>query len=285
MTSSMGHEGLQVRHGTALTADQFPLAYQVYGPPDATPVLLLQGQANSHHWWDGIRELFTPEFHTITFDYRGTGASRTGETPAGGWSTSLFAADATAVLDEVGCPRTHVYGTSMGGRVAQMLAIEHGQRVDRLVLACTSPGGAHARERSAAVRKSLAQADTAARRRALLELMYTPAWFRSCEARSNLLGDQTISAPAARLHLQVSDGHDALDRLSTIGAPVLVLHGSDDDMVPVENAHLIAERIPGALLEIIDQARHGFFDEFADTVTSRVKGFFHEGTPQMPTQR
>ena len=139
MASRTGPEARRMRHGTALTADRTPLAYQVHGPAAASPVLLLQGQANSHHWWDGIREAFAPEFRTITFDYRGTGATPTGETAAGDWSTSTFASDAAAVLDDLGCQRLHVYGTSMGGRVAQMLAIEHGERVDRLILACTSP--------------------------------------------------------------------------------------------------------------------------------------------------
>jgi 3-oxoadipate enol-lactonase len=269
-----------MRNGTALGANRTALAYQMHGPSDAPPILLLQGQANSHHWWDGIREGFAAEFCTITFDYRGTGASPTGETSAGAWSTSSFAADAVAVLDELGCERVHVYGTSMGGRVAQMLAIEHGERVDRLVLACSSPGGPHAHERSPAVRRSLGQADPAARRQSLLELMYTPSWFRSPMAGSNLLGDPGVSTTAARLHLQTSDRHNALDRLHTIRAAVLVLHGSDDDMVPAANAHLIAERIPGARLEIIEGARHGFFDEFADEITPRVKAFLQQGAPQ-----
>lgn len=283
MTSRTGPEVQRMRYGTALAADGTPLAYQVHGPAAAPPVVLLQGQANSHHWWDGIREGFAPQFRTITFDYRGTGASPTGEASAGDWSTSTFAADAAAVLEHVGCQRVHVYGTSMGGRVAQMLAIEHVERVDRLALACTSPGGPHARERSPAVRRSLGQADAAARRQALLELMYTPDWLRSPGAGSNLLGDPGMGATAARLHLQVSDRHNALERLHTISAAVLVMHGSDDEMVPALNARLIAERIPNARVEIIEGARHGFFDEFADQVTPRVKAFLqHADTAEDP---
>lgn len=277
MTSRTGPEAQRMRHGTALAADHTLLAYQVHGPTAAPPVLLLQGQANSHHWWDGIREAFAPEFRTITFDYRGTGATPTGEASSGDWSTSTFATDATTVLDELGCRRAHVYATSMGGRVAQMLAIEHGEFVDRLILACTSPGGPHARERSTAVRRALSQADAAARRQALLELMYTPHWFSSPPTRSNLLGDPDISVTAARRHLQVSDRHNAFDRLHSISADVLVLHGHDDEMVPPSNAHLIAERIPNARVEIIEDARHGFFDEFAAEITPRVKAFLQHG--------
>ncbi len=259
--------------GTVRRSDETVLAFQVHGRRAAPALLLLPGQANSHHWWDGLRDRFAPDFRTVTFDYRGTGSTRARESLDAGWSTSMFAADAVAILDELGCGRAHVYGTSMGGRVAQMLAIEHGHRLDRLVLACTSPGGRRARERSKAVLESLAQRDSGARRQALLDLMYTPAWPPSARKASNLLGDPGMSTMATRLHLRVSARHDACELLSSITAPVLVLHGGDDLMAPVQNAHLLAEQIPSAVLEILEGARHGFFDEFAETVTARVKAF------------
>ena len=120
------------------------LAIQVLGNELAPALLLLPGQANSHRWWDGLREPFADRYRTITFDYRGTGDSPSSPGP---WSTASFADDAAAVLDELGVERAAVYGTSMGGRVAQMLAINHPERVRALVLACTTPGGEHAIER------------------------------------------------------------------------------------------------------------------------------------------
>ncbi|RCV47138.1 alpha/beta fold hydrolase, partial [Marinitenerispora sediminis] len=75
------------------------------------------------------------------------------------YSTPLFAEDAVAVLDELGVERADVYGTSMGGRTAQWIAVRHPARVRRLVLGCTSPGGPHAVERTMAVRRSLAGPD------------------------------------------------------------------------------------------------------------------------------
>lgn len=207
----------------------------------------------------------------VTFDYRGTGA-----TPADkdepGWTTSSFAQDAVAVLDELSVPRAHVYGTSMGGRVAQMLASEHPARVDRLVLACSSPGGPHARERTQDVRRSLADPDPDVRRNRLLSLMYTDARLVH-STRSNLLGDPAMTADATRRHLRVSGRHDAWDQLSGVSAPTLVLHGTDDEMVPCSNSALIAARIPGAELRHHPGGRHGFFDEFADEVSPRVARF------------
>lgn len=114
------------------------------------------------------------------------------------------------VLDACNVTSAHVYAISMGGRVAQMLAAEAPDRIDRLVLACTSPGGPAAAERSQEVRRALSQADPAARRQALFDLMYTPAW-STRRLTSHLLGDNTMTARARALHLRVSNAHDATD--------------------------------------------------------------------------
>ena len=248
------------------------LAVQVVGDAQAPPLLLLAGQANSHHWWDGIRDRLAEHRRTITFDYRGTG--RTAELNPeddGGWSTTSFAVDAVTVLEGLGCSSADVYGTSMGGRVAQELAINHPDRVRRLVLACTTPGGPHAVERSDAVRRALMTADRGKRLEAMINFFYTQDWPR--DRRSNLFGDPTMTKRAAHRHLRVSAEHDAYDRLHRIAAETLILHGEDDPMAPVANAHLLADRIPHARLQLTPGGRHGFFDEFADDVNRAVLDF------------
>ncbi len=207
----------------------------------------------------------------VTFDYRGTGDTG-GASDEPEWTTSSFADDAVAVLEELGIERAHVYGTSMGGRVAQMLAAEHPARVDRLVLACSSPGGPRASERTQAVRRSLADPDPAVRRRRLLSLMYTDERLARSTC-SHLLGDPQMTPDATRRHLRVSNQHDAWDLLPHVSAPTLVLHGTDDEMVPVSNAELIAGRIPDATVWLRQRGRHGFFEEFADEVSPLVSGF------------
>ena len=117
------------------------------------PLVLLAGQSNNHHWWDPVRADFEATYRTITLDWRGTGDS---DKPDEVYSTPGFADDVVAVLDELGLAKAHVYGTSMGGRVAQWIAINHPGRVDALVLGCTSPGAAHGYERSQEIRRALA---------------------------------------------------------------------------------------------------------------------------------
>ncbi|WFP17425.1 alpha/beta fold hydrolase [Citricoccus muralis] len=254
---------------TLTTLDGFALAVQQDGPDDGPTLLLLPGQANSHRWWNGLRERFHDRFRTVTFDYRGTGESR-GE--IGPWTTRSFADDARAVLDHVGADQAVVYGTSMGGRIAQFLAAREPARVSALLLACTTPGGEHAVERSNELRARLGRADAATRLQMLFELFYTPAWGGTPES-STLLGDASMTGPERAAHLKVSDLHDAWEVLPEITAPTLVLHGTDDEMAPVVNAERIAGRIPGAQLRLWAGTRHGFFSERADEVTAEILRF------------
>jgi pimeloyl-ACP methyl ester carboxylesterase len=257
-----------VEHLRVRTDDGAELAVQRAG--SGPVLLLLAGQANSHDWWTGLREPFETTYTTLTFDYRGTGDTRAVEDE--GWTTALFARDVLRVLDAVGAPTAHVYATSMGGRVAQVLAADAPGRVARLVLACTSPGGAAAIERSREVRLSLAQPDPAARTQALLGLMYTPAW-PARGLTSHLLGDPGMTPRARALHLRASNTHDVADRLHRILAPTLILHGDDDLMAPVANAEILHAAIPGSRLQLTPGGRHGFFDEFADDITPRILDF------------
>ncbi|MFC1437161.1 alpha/beta fold hydrolase [Streptacidiphilus sp. N1-10] len=252
----------------AITRDGAAVAYQTAGR--GTPLLLLAGQANTHHWWDGVREDFEDGYRTITLDWLGTGASDKPDRP---YSTRGFAADAVAVLDDLGVERAHVYGTSMGGRVAQWLAADHPDRVGALVLGCTSPGGAHGVERDNTVRRSLAQPDREAARQALLDLMYTPAWTAAHPGPQQTLGDPELPGFARRRHLAASAEHDAWDALPGITAPTLVIHGTDDRFNPAANAPLLAERIRGAALHLISGARHAYFEEFRALASPAVLTF------------
>lgn len=242
----------------ARTADDVALYYEVHGRGENT-LVLLAGQANTHHWWDATRPDFDPAFRTVTFDYRGTGLSDKPETNS--YSTRRFATDALSVLDHMGVDQAHVYGTSMGGRVAQWIGADHPERVGRLVLGCTSPGAPHGVERSEEVRRSLARPDAAAVRSALLELMYSPEWLATHPGPYTTLGDPAMPAHARRGHLIASARHDSWDVLPRITAPTLVVHGTEDVFNPTANASLLAERIPNARLHLIPGARHAYFEE------------------------
>jgi pimeloyl-ACP methyl ester carboxylesterase len=234
------------------------------------PLLLLAGQANSRHWWDPVRPELAAPYRTIAVDALGTGDS---DAPASGYGTRRFAADAIAVLDAVGVDRAHVYGTSMGGKVAQWVAIDHPERVGALVLGCTTPGGPDGLIAGPDVVGPLA-GPSAAARRALAELMVTPHWLdRHPEGADAVLGDPAMTQAARRGHRLASATHDASAVLGRIGAPTLVLHGTDDVFCPVGNAELLVKGIPGAEIELYDGARHAYFLECGDAATRRVVDF------------
>ena len=186
------------------------LEVQVGGQDHAPTLVLLQGQASSHDWWTDLRARYEDGFQTVTMDYRGTGATRS---PDGDLTTRLLGHDVIAVLDALGVGQAHVYGASMGGRVAQMTAADHPARVQSLVLACTSPGGKHATERSNEVRTALVDPDENARLAALVSLFYTPTWGQD-PSRSRLLGDPTMSTVDRQRHLKLSARHDAVEPLT-----------------------------------------------------------------------
>ncbi|WP_328536075.1 alpha/beta fold hydrolase [Streptomyces sp. NBC_00344] len=259
----------------AKASDGVRIAYQVRG--DGPPLVLLAGQANDHHWWDGVRDDFAGSRSTITIDYRGTGESDKPHLP---YSTGRFADDVIAVLDELAVDRADVYGTSMGGRVAQCLAVRHSRRVRALVLGCTSAGGRHGIERSVDVRRSLIRPSPVEARQALLELMYTPDWLATHPGPYHTLGDRSMPAHARRGHLGASDGHDVWDALPGIVAPTLVLHGTDDLLNPTANAPLLAARIPGSRLELIQDARHAYFEERRDLAGPLVLEFLDRKAPR-----
>ncbi|OLT38466.1 alpha/beta hydrolase [Saccharomonospora sp. CUA-673] len=260
----------------ASAADGTALHYRVQGRSDdaAATLVLIAGQSNGHRWWDAALADFTPVFRVLTMDHRGIGDSDKPDDDS--YSIEQFAADVVTVLDAADVERAHVYGTSMGGRIAQRLAAAHPSRVDRLVLGCTSPGGPHAVERDEAVGRSLTQYSAKAVRRALLELMYTPEWLAENPGPYRTIGERDTPQYVLRKHRIASARHDAWDDLPTITAPTLVVHGEDDVFNPAANAALLAERIPGARLELIPGARHAYFEERRDVAGPLVVDFLTE---------
>ncbi|RKN45845.1 alpha/beta fold hydrolase [Streptomyces hoynatensis] len=259
----------------ATAPDGTRIAYQVQGA--GFPLVLLAGQANNHHWWDPVRADFDAARRTISLDYRGTGDSGKPDLP---YTTRGFAEDVIAVLDHLGIAEADVYGTSMGGRIAQWLAALRPGRVRRLVLGCTTPGGPHSVPRDRELRAALARADEETFRALLLDLMYTPGWLARHPGPYATLGDPLMPPHARRHHLIASHHHDAWDVLPGIKAPTLVVHGTDDRFNPTANAALLAARIPDARALLLPGARHAYFEEFREEASAAVLDFL--GAPPRP---
>jgi 3-oxoadipate enol-lactonase len=250
----------------AQAPDGARLYYEAHGR--GAPLLLVAGRAVDHNIWNLIRGDFEKRYRVIVYDQRGTGQSDKPQQPP--YSTEGFARDAVAVLDHAGVARAHVFGASMGARVGQWLGINHGERLGALVLAGGSPGGENAVRPTEEMQALLEKANQPA----VLDAFFAsraalPRFYLSMRPAAKY----PIPEYADRLHAQANLAHDAWARLPEIKAPTLVLHGDADPVVPVRNAYLLAERIPGAELYLVPRGRHMFFFEFRGEVDREVNKF------------
>lgn len=261
------------------TNGEVKIYYQVRGSGE--PLLLVAGQGSDHHGWDLAIGKLDQEFQVIVFDHRATGRSDTPDDPSM-YSTRIFAQDAVAVLDHLCVSRAHVYGASMGGRVAQWLAIDSASRVGGLVLACTTPGNAHGLRRSVDAGTSPTSESPLLDEGTLRELSLwnvTEEWYDSQPEYRSALRRRKVklaSGPTRAFHYGASEGHDSWDWLPMISAPTLVIHGDDDLVNPTGNARLLADRIPNTEIKLFEKGRHEFFVEFRDLVVDTVCKFLRK---------
>lgn len=217
------------------------------------PLLLIHGLGYARWGWEPVVEPLARRFDVILFDNRGIGES---DAPPGPYTVASMAKDAVQVLDEAGVDRAHILGTSLGGMVAQELALAWPERVDRLVLACTTPGGPKAFPMpQRTVDLMLARATMREYVENALEPDPRPEIVdRILEHRERTA--QPFEPWAAQA--AAGAGFDAHDRLGSLAAPTLVQHGDGDVVVDPRNAGLLAEAIPDARVSIYPGAGHLF---------------------------
>ena len=230
------------------------------------PLLLITGFAISAEIFAPVLPLYAAHFRCITFDNRGAGRSSTPLVPT---SMGELAADSVAVLDAVGVDCAHVYGLSMGGMIAQEIALRFPDRVRGLVLGGTSAGGAFAPRSFTGLADIVLQrvplVPAHVRRRRLTHALFS-AGFRAehpdlVDEYLQAVGAHRAGALGAWWHLMASASFDRSALLPYIGAPTLVLHGDADALTPVANARLLARRIPDAELRLLTGAGHVYLLE------------------------
>src|SRR3954469_25207943 len=244
------------------------------------PLLLITGFTISSAVFEPVLDLYTRRFECIVYDNRGSGRS---SSPL---ITSMpeLAADAAGLLRALGVGSAHVYGLSMGGMIAQEVAIRFPERVRGLVLGGTSPGGPRAVRPT--VRELAALGGTVARRRSLSGALFSPEFRRRHPDRVRALlpyfARHRATAQGALSQFGATIYHDTLSRLHCIQAPTLVLHGDRDAMSPLANARLLAERIPDAELVVLAGAGHAYALEQPDVARSALMRWLARREPIPP---
>lgn len=249
-------------------------------------LVLIQGMAFDRSGWGPVLPELGRRFRLVLADNRGTGHS---DRPPGSFAVADMARDVIAVLDAAGIRRAHVLGASLGGMVAQELAVTTPERVDALVLACTTPGWPFAYPMPAAtVRLITATADMADE--TVLRRHTENALSAGTVRRRPELVDHLVELRRSRpvpedvLSAQAAAGARYAGRLRQvrIQARTLVLHGGADTVVDPRNARLLANRIPGASLVTFPELSHLLFWEDPHGFAEAVAAFLLAGADRRP---
>jgi 3-oxoadipate enol-lactonase len=223
------------------------------------PILLIMGLGYAHQMWHRTRPTIESRYRTIVFDNRGVGKS---DVPTEPYSIAQMADDAAAVMDAAGVERARVFGISMGGMIAQEFAIRYPARVERLILGCTACGGSNAvpaAEKVLQVLMARATMTPEEGAEAMVPYIYDASTPRERIDQDLVIRRSVYPTPQGYLgQVQAIVAWSCFDRLRSITAPTLVIHGENDQLVPPENAKIIADRIPGAELVMLPHASHIF---------------------------
>ncbi len=235
------------------------------------PVLLIMGLGYSHEMWHRTRPVLAQQFEVVLFDNRGVGKS---DAPSGPYTIAQMAADAAAVLDAAAIQSAHVFGVSMGGMIAQEFALTFPQRVRKLILGCTACGGKHGVRAEKEVNDVLFGRGSMSKEEAIMAAV--PYIYDVSTPRERIEEDLAIrrrTFPTGEAYTAQLTGifnWQSYDRLPQIQAPTLVIHGETDRLVPVGNGKVVAERIPGAKLVLLENASHLFTTDRPEAANAEV---------------
>jgi pimeloyl-ACP methyl ester carboxylesterase len=263
------------------------LYYEEHGHGD--PLLLIMGLAADSIAWTFQLPDFSEHYRTIVFDNRGVGRS---SKPAGPYSIAQMAEDAAGLLDAAGIERAHIVGVSMGGMIAQELAIRHPQRVRGLVLGCTyaRPDAGVERQMESSltffggsrgangeIQVDLGKVDPMSFFQHLLPTVFNAQFIMTelpklMQVFSGAL-QYGFSMDAILAQVVATQSHDTLDRLGQIESPTLVITGDSDLLIPSSNSDTLAAQIPGATLVKLPGGSHGFNFETPDAFNREVLAF------------
>lgn len=258
------------------------LYYETHGTGE--PLILISGFASGAWLWFRQIEELAQHFQVITFDSRGIGKSRFDENTI--ISISEIAKDVAEILDELKIEKASILGTSFGGFVAQDFALRYPKRLNKLILACTSFGGKnHVLPDNFEVLTafaSTANLNSAERIRKFMIPAFTKDFvqnsFEIVEKTCELREQNEVPESVYLQQLQSATTFDLESEIARITAETLIITGDSDQVVPMQNSINLANSIPNAKLEIIENSGHLFFIEQAEKFNKIVIDFSLEST-------
>jgi len=262
-----------------VTANNINIYYESIGTGD--PLVLISGLGYNMWQWHKMVPGLAKSFRVITFDNRGVGQT---DKPEGPYSASLLAADTAALLDTLDIPKAHIMGHSMGGFIAQEMALSYPNMVSKLILASTNFGGPHHLPITAEAMAVLSDttSDAVTRFKNGLAVSTAPDWPKNNEAMIDewLAWRMTNLVDPAAYQAQMEIGLSLLseeacfeNRLPKVQAETLILFGEYDKVVPPGNADLLAAKIPDSTIHFLPNAGHFFPMEIPEAANEAVIKF------------
>ncbi len=251
--------------------------YETYGDGMDRSLVMINGLGSDHREWLYQVPAFRQHFRVVLFDNRGCGMS---DAPPGPYTTDQMAGDVRDLLAYLGIERASLLGVSMGGLIAQKVAILYPDVVDRLVLACTGVGGEHSVKPSPEameVFRSYNESDPEGSLRDMLPYLYTPGFIERNDPEVDRFIryalDRKQNMEGYMAQLAAISTHASYHDLSRIRAETLVITGDADRLILPENSEILAENIPGASLKFLAGAPHRLFAERWEEFNEKVLAF------------
>lgn len=258
-----------------IKAGDIDVAYTISG--EGHPLVMIQGLTATMDWWDpAFIEELSKRYRVLAFDNRGAGRT---EAPDGEFSVEQFADDTANLMDALGIDKAYVLGYSLGGMIAQELALRHPEKVEKLILCSTNCGAGNWVVCGKEVLAVLT--DRSGTPRDLVDrfctVMFDRAWIKANRDQLDEFKRRYLIAPTsdhnAARQFMTTVKFDAFDRLGDINVPALVLTGADDLLIPAENSRIIAGALPDAKLKEYPGAGHGFTYQCRDEFLADVMDF------------
>ncbi|MDI6874798.1 alpha/beta fold hydrolase [Candidatus Solincola sp.] len=258
-------------------ANGIRIYYREMGSGD--PLLLIMGLGGNVDWWTPkFLKSLASRYHVVAFDNRGAGRS---EKPPGPYSIPQMADDAAALMDRLGWSSAHVLGMSMGGMIAQELALQHPERVRKLVLLVTTCGGPEQVPASPEVLQVLYSPKEGISpeviARSTLYLLYPRKYIEENPGKMEEVVKAMLLAPippaAFALQLAAIINWSSHSRLKDIHNPTLIITGSEDILIPPENSRILARAIPNSRLVEYPGGGHGLIGQFPVEVAGEIAAF------------
>ncbi|GAB4273979.1 MAG: alpha/beta hydrolase [Candidatus Promineifilaceae bacterium] len=266
---------------STVIANGIRIAYEVHG--EGAPLVLIAGLGYDRWMWHKMVPGLAEQFQVIVFDNRGVGET---EIAPGPYSAGLLAADTAALMQALGIEKAAIMGHSMGGFVAQALAIEYPERVDKLILSATNFGGPnHVRiTQEALVVLMDTTGDPIERLKRGMAVSTAPGFVEAhpevVEAWLAYRVAHPIDPAGYQAQLAVGLGLMAKEacfeeKLTVVSQPTLILHGEADKVVPPENAALLAKQLPNSRVAIMPGVGHFYPFEAPETAVAIVTDFMN----------